>query len=326
LNISALFAMFIEFSVSNFRSIRDRQTLSLVSANGNDHAEGDLATAADIKGMLHVAAIYGANASGKSNILAALFTLQQLVVQSAQTLNVTESVRLTPFRLDPNTANTPSRFEIMFVASDGVRYEYACLVGHDRVHEEWLVAYPFGRPQRWFERVFDPKTQSYEWHFGTHFKSEKAEQKIWREFTRPDALFLSMATQLNNERVKPVFEWLTQKLIVTTGPVKLNPVLTLELVKSEEHADRATRFFQAADIGIEGVETREEESPPSGLRGPIGFIQFLPNGPSNATVPAKFARILSVHKSSSGEEVQFDFQEESEGTHKLFSILVDCND
>jgi uncharacterized protein len=96
------------------------------------------------------------------------------------------------------------------------------------------VACPKGRSQRWFEREFQRDTQTYDWWFGPNFKGERAENKVWQEFTRSNSLFLSTAIQLNNEQLKPAFNWIAQKLIVLTAGTDLNPFLSLELLRQPD--------------------------------------------------------------------------------------------
>jgi hypothetical protein len=72
------------------------------------------------------------------------------------------------------------------------------------------VRYPNGIPQRWFERKLNKETDKYEWWFGSKFKGEKAEKKVWQEFTRNNSLFFSTAVQLNNEQLKTPFSWIYQ--------------------------------------------------------------------------------------------------------------------
>jgi hypothetical protein len=67
---------------------------------------------------------------------------------------------------------------------------------------------PEGRSQRWFEREFQRDTQTYDWWFGPNFKGERAEKKVWQEFTLSNSLFFSTAIQLNNEQLKPAFNWI----------------------------------------------------------------------------------------------------------------------
>ncbi|MHB8255148.1 MAG: AAA family ATPase [Acidiferrobacter sp.] len=319
--------MLIEFSVVNFRSIRARQTLSLVASPDSKHLAGNVFTDKDdALRLLRSAVIYGPNAAGKSNLLRALHTLQQLVQNSATGTQEGQRLPVTPFLLSKASAEQPSEFEIIFIADDGVRYHYGCTVSAERVHKEWLVAYPQGRPQRWFEREYVMEKGVYNWWFGPRFKAERAERKVWQEFTRPNALFISTAIQLNNEQLKPVFTWLTQKLIVLipgTG-VNWNPYLSINLLREVSGQDKIMHFMRAADIGIDRLELREE--PLSQFSAPISAppgAPFIDIMISPGTAVSKRLRLLAWHKrSDTGEEVSFNLMEdESDGTKKLFEFI-----
>src|SRR5580692_190531 len=252
--------MLIEFSVANFRSILSRQTLGLAANARDEHLGRNTASAgADLDNVLRSAVIYGPNAAGKSNLLRALQTLQQMIVVSAVATQEGQVLPVTPFLLDKGSAELPSEFGIVFVAADATRYEYFCALNSQRVEKEWLVAYPKGRSQRWFEREFHRDTGTYDWWFGPNFKGEKAEKKIWQEFTRSNSLFFSTAIQLNNEQLKPAFNWIAQNLIVLTAGTNFNPFLSLELLRQEEGSKQFMEFMQAADLGIDRIEVREEE-------------------------------------------------------------------
>ncbi len=197
--------MLIEFSAANFRSLRDRQTFSLAKAKGIELAETNAfnVLAFNEFDLLRSAAIYGPNAGGKSNFLRAMQAMKKIVLESATSLQRGDKLPLTPFRLSQATSQAPSEFEVTFVVSQ-VRYQYGFSATEERVHEEWLLAYPKGRPQRWFGRAWCDETQSYDWVFGNNLSGEK---QLWQKSTRGNALFLSTAVQLNSEQLQPIYDW-----------------------------------------------------------------------------------------------------------------------
>ena len=319
--------MLIEFSVSNFRSILSRQTISLVASPDVAHLQRNVSPGKNKEmRLLRSAVIYGPNAAGKSNLLRALETLRQMVLNSAVSFQEGQRIPVTPFLFSKAATGQASEFEIIFIADDGVRYHYCCVASPERVLKEWLVAYPHGRAQRWFEREIDPKSGSQSWWFGPNFKAERAERKVWQDFTRANALFLSTAIQLNNAQLKPAFTWLTQKLIVLASGIDLNPFLSLELLRQDSGQDQIMRFMRAADIGIDRLELREEDptpSPPSGPLPPGAMrLHFEVGLPPGAPPPTqKSYRVLAWHKrTDSDEDVPLDISDESDGTRKLFEF------
>ncbi|MFZ1827702.1 MAG: ATP-binding protein [Candidatus Competibacteraceae bacterium] len=319
--------MLIEFSVSNFRSILSRQTLSLVASADKAHLHRNVSPPGGKNPrLLRSAVIYGANAAGKSNLLLALESFRRLVQSSATSFQEGQRLPISPFLFSKAATEQPSEFEVIFIADDGVRYHYCCALTAERVIREWLVAYPQGRGQRWFEREYDPKTNTQQWWFGPHFKADRAERKVWQEFTRANALFLSTAIQLNNAQLRPAFNWITHKLIVLAPGVELNPFLSLELLRQSDGQEKLMRFMRAADIGIDRLELREEDlpqpalgqMPPGGMR-----VHFEINLPPGAPSPVqKGLRVLAWHKRQDvADEVPLDLSDESDGTRKLFEFV-----
>ena len=312
--------MLIELSVANYRSIRDRQTLSLAAGIGTEMRGPNVADAPGGLALLRVAAIYGPNASGKSTLFKALSTLQMMVQWSAIAFQQGQPMPVVPFRLEAATEEQPTEFEIHFIAGDGVRYQYGLAATARQVHEEWLIAYPHGRAQHWFERK-RASTGDAVWKFGSYFLGSAAQRKVWRESTRDNALFLSTAVQLNNEQLKSAFQWLTQELIVVaSGATTMNPFLSFDLLRSETGARRIMDLLRAADIDIDHLELKEEDMPPL-LPGVARIDIRLPSLPGAVQPPVqnKVLHLMSWHKrKDDGEVVAFDFSEESDGTKKLF--------
>lgn len=199
--------MLVEFSVTNYRSIRDKQTLSMVKGKGHEHEATHTfkPTAPASETLLKSAAIYGANAAGKSNIIKAISTMRQIVMESAKG-QLGDKLPVTPFMFDPETSKQPSEFEMIFI-QDNVRYQYGFSATEERIWSEWLFAFPKGRSQRWFERNYDPVKDEYTWHLDGNLKGEK---KVWKESTRENALFFSTSVQLNSMALKIIFRFFSR--------------------------------------------------------------------------------------------------------------------
>lgn len=168
--------MLIEFSTTNFRSLRNRQTFSLIKSKGDELIESNTFKAATLNefALLRSAAIYGPNAGGKSNFLCALQAMVKIVLKSAS-LQPGDTLPVTPSHLSQATHHAPSEFEVTFIVNQ-VRYQYGFSASADRIHEEWLLAYPKRRPQHWFGRSWNEQTQVYEWELGSNLTGEK---QLW---------------------------------------------------------------------------------------------------------------------------------------------------
>lgn len=317
--------MLIEFSVTNFRSIRERQTLSLVASADSAHASRNVTSGPDKKSLrlLRSAAIYGPNAAGKSNFIRALEMLRRWVIASA-TPQPDWVLQVTPFLLSEAAAQQPTEFEIVFVARDGVRYHYYCAVRTQRVEKEWLVAYPRGRAQRWYEREQPRDAETATWWFGPNFSNKKGEHKV-KEQTRPNTLFLSAGEQWNNQQLQPVFDWFERRLMVDTPSTQLNPFLSIERLDDASGKAALMQFMKAADVGIDRLELHEEDAALSGTipQSPNAHFRrkFSLSRDGSSPIVDKKIRVSTWHKRiDAHSEIPFDLGDESDGTQRLFEF------
>lgn len=313
--------MLIEFKVKNFRSIRDEQTLSLVATKANKELPDNVIDK-PLKGMaglkyLKGAALYGANASGKSNVLLALRYLADLVENSANRLKPGDSTGAEPFKLDQKCILEPSEFEVTF-EMDGTRYLYGVRVTIQRIVEEYLYAYPEGRAQCWCHRSYNEQTEKYEWDkTAGAFKSDKKLQ----DYTKENVLFLSRGTDLNHQQLTPVYMWFKTKLrfvFLSAGERGIHPGTTLDLLKNDQNRDRVISLLKSADVGIAEVEAAEREvdieSDPN--RNIPRFLHKKADGKLIET------QINLLHIDHDGTPIAMNFdEEESAGTQRFFSLL-----
>ena len=310
--------MLLEFSVTNYRSIRDTQTLRMTASRYYKGLEETNCFDADVAGLpklLHTAVIYGPNAAGKSNLLRALHFMQMFVLLS-HSHQEGQAINAAPFALNSHTQNESSEFEIFFV-QDNVRYQYGFAVSRVRVTREWLLAFPEGKVQRWYEREYDVQEEKDRWYFGSKFTGRR---RLWQDATRKNALFLSTAIQLNNEQLKPVFAWFQEKLAVILPGAQINLQLSVDQCASAEGTQRIMGFLNSADIGISGIEIKKIPVPPMKPEMlPPDMPQPLKEQILRDMQGKEIPDIQFIHKTNSGETVPFPFFDESDGTKKLFA-------
>lgn len=169
-------------------SFREEAVLSLAASN--DTAMEETHTRATrmekVKRVLNTAALYGANASGKSNLLRAMQFMQFMVMTSNQIQPDQEHGAMAPFLLRPDAREQPTLFEATFLI-DGRRFQYGFEMTTRQVFEEWLLVYEKAKPQVWFNRTYDPKRGKYAFTFSDYFTGPK---KLWEQATRKEVLFL----------------------------------------------------------------------------------------------------------------------------------------
>lgn len=307
--------MLIEMSVTNFRSFRERQTLSLVATSSKELARTNTFHTGikNLPSLLRALAIYGPNAAGKTNLIRAALAMQQIVIASAASGQVGQQLGVQPFALTRATRQAPSEFEVHFI-QDSIRYQYGFAVTATRVVREWLTAYPNGRPQNWFLRTQDVRSDKTQWTISAKLKGP---QKVWRDATRPNALFLSTAVQLNNLQLKPVFDWFQEQMVVVIPGIELNPYLTYNLFSDQTGKEKVLEFLNAADLRMKDIMVKRE---PLNLAPQMGSPPAL-RGHIIATGPGKLESFSATafHQATDGKElVPLDMTEESHGTQQLF--------
>lgn len=304
--------MLVEFRVKNFRSLRDEQVLSLVASTDktllDTHALGTGLKAAPY--LLKSAVVYGANASGKSNLIKALQYMSRVVLESAALQPGQMFDRLQPFKLDAASGNQSTEFEVTFII-DGVRYQYGFAMNSQRIVSEHLLVYKAFKPQRWFERHFDAANGKDVYDFGPGLKGAKT---VWEGATRPNALFLSMAVQLNSDALRPVFDWFANRLVIVNEQSPLSPQFSVQMLKQEAQRKAIGEFLRAADISIADIEVVSRPAMAYSIHFDLATGKREEGASEQAVDEVKFH-----HVTEQGQAV-FDLMDESSGTRDLLFL------
>jgi hypothetical protein len=306
--------MLIEFKVRNFRSLRDEQSLSFVASTDREHvATHCIETGIKAAPRLtRAAVIYGANASGKSNLIFSLATLRNLVLLSTSMPDAVRAEQYTPFRLDARTASEPTEFEIT-VLIDGVRYQYGFSYDAEHIRDEWLVVYRTAKGQTWFDRRWSAKAGEHEWApFSNYFTGAK---ETWKQATRPNALFLTTAIQLNNEQMKPLWRWFNEGLSIINWMGFGGIGQTLRLLEDPTLKKRVLELMRAADLHIADIEVERVPGQQ------VDFKVEPGKAPEISARDQEVPVVKYIHQVEGGERVAFDNRFESLGTQRLLSYI-----
>jgi AAA15 family ATPase/GTPase len=309
--------MLIEFRITNYRSFLTPQSLTLTTNTATELQEKNtfVSPVSNLPRLLRSAVVYGPNAAGKSNLVQAISFMKGFVLSSARESQEGEKIDVTPFLFTLQSSRNPSEFEVLFI-QDGIRYQYGFEVNSKRVTGEWLFAYPEGRAQKWFERNYAPETQKDIWYFGPKFTGHR---KVWQEATRSNALFLSTAIQLNNEQLKPVFNWFDKTLVVLGERESIAPVFSIGECEEAEKKKKILKFMNAADLSITDIALEKKDFSMEDLRAEMP--QSIKEEIAKDLKGKKLTRLLFMHPSSdNGKDVALDFDKESAGTRKLFEL------
>lgn len=317
--------MLIRFTATNFRSLRDEQELSLVASTLQDRNNSIRTTPHVQPGVLTAAAIYGANASGKSNVLKALQFVVTAVVNSQRAWRPGRPIPVQPFRLDDESSKRESRFSVDFEV-DGIRHHYGFSLDTARIGEEWLYAFPAGRKQVWFERHSEGDSRGFK--FGKHLTGEN---RSISALTRADSLFLSAAAQNNHSQLTPIYEWFNTQLQFVSSHRAPAGITALLAHQDPSVLRGLAECVTAADLGVSGVEIDEkplDEQQKTFFSGiyklakETDLLGDYSSDNSAMEVPESEFRLRLRHRSDVAVDgVLFEIEDESAGTIAWLSLV-----
>lgn len=293
--------MILEFIVKNFLSFKEKVTFSMI-ANSNKELNDNYVEIGGNK-VLKSAAIYGANASGKSNLFKIL-TLVVLMLRSSNSVDINAKLPLIPFKLDKGSVNKPSEFEIKFIL-DETRYVYGFIADKDKIYDEYLYYYPNGRETKIFDRT----------NINEYSYTQK-DEKILREIEAKNAqnkFFLATATNWNFDKTKAAYNFLTNG-IGTCNNLEILKNMAYKMYETNPDylKDFAIDFLQKADFNIEDYQISQIDVPGEFLTAIPEFItKTLPDKP-------KAYQVLFKHKNSDN---YLSIDEESLGTQMIFAFI-----
>lgn len=318
--------MIISFSVANWRSFREQATLSMVAGREKQHSERLPVIPGYGMKLLPVAAIYGGNASGKTNLFAALNFARQLIITGTQPEAM---ISVESFRLDSSYAVKPSRFRFELLIGDKC-YDFSFAVTRKRVLEERLVEILKTTEKMLYDRKGD------EIEFSPALKDDLF-LKFAFQGTRENQLFLTNAVNQKVDNFRPIYDWFKNQLELIAPDSRFEP---FERFLQEDHPLYGTMnaMLPLLDTGVDhlgGEEIPFENIPfPDSLK--VKMEAELPEGktfrllmePTNERYlitrqdgELKAKKLVCFHRDVSGKEIKFDIQLESDGTQRSLDLL-----
>lgn len=308
--------MIKSISIGNFRSIKDKVALDFSKSN---RKKSDLPNYISISNteLASTTVIYGANASGKSNLIRSFKALVYLILNSSKFAPDDKLVPYEPFRLSQGFEKKPVSIEFEFFIED-VRYTYSIEFSEKYIEKENLVFYPLGKEASLFNRIKGKTIQ-----FGEYFRGEK---KTIEKLTLPNQLFLSKAAENNAESILPVFHFFKNKIYIDpfinqykeSGSERFNAKRLADEPESA-FSKKLNALICALDTGIYSISAKETD---------WNSVKFPDNMPDNIRkeIQEDFKyEIKTVHelfneKNEKTGLIDFDIVEESTGTRSLLSI------
>lgn len=293
--------MLLQFSIKNFRTFKDKATLSLIASNyDKDTREDENIYSEENFGLrlLKSAVVYGANASGKSKLLDAFAFIRYFVINSSKESQKGETINVHPFLLSDETENEPSEFEIIFLYNKTL-YRYGFEATKDKIVSEWLYYKPKTKEVELFYREGN--------NFNTHNRSFAKGGSVVKEgLVRDNALLVSVAAQFNEKTAICVLDWFEKNAIISglyDGEYRDN---TINKLNNLADKNIILKFLKAADVGVEGLELLKIESGKF-KDNPFNTVLVIKNKYHNKVKTGTVNFFLSL--------------DESEGTRKYFYIL-----
>ena len=312
--------MLLRFGVENYKSLRDYQELSLIAASIKDPWVDLLKIPNSNDSALPAIGIYGANASGKSTLFAALrFFVKG--IRNSYTKDKDLPISVVPFALDPEFRTKPSRFDCDVLINDA-RYHYGYIVDDKEILEEWLYVYPPGKSraskQTWFYRDSSLDAPFY---FG---KALKGLNRTLQELTRKDSLFLSTAAANNHKQLTVLHDFFATKIFFRSADTISSKSTISESINSEAKKKLTLKFLQLADTGILNIEVKRDSMPEEAIPFASELRALMQKHLGSDVLGSSIEEITSLEITHQGVKegaVTFDLDSESTGTQTLLSLL-----
>jgi len=307
----------VAFWAKNARCFRDEVVLSMAATRmANRAVVREIPTASVTpERVLPVAGVFGANASGKSAILAAIGDMRTLVNRSFRDGTRDTELPRVPFLLDDHCPLQPSEYGVEVILN-GVLWRYGFELGDHRIVREFAVHYPKGREALVFER------EQADAKFGPPFRETG---KAVGPLQRPNALLLSTIGAIHDNPISPLFDWFRDNLVlVDSDTLGWRTVLTGELADDEAYRNRVLDLLRAADLGIadanlEGMDEETAERARRALRIMLETVEE-PDDDTERFIDAHLKEVRLVH-SGVGGTFTLDAEYESVGTRVWLGLI-----
>ncbi|HKK02160.1 MAG TPA: ATP-binding protein [Desulfuromonadales bacterium] len=317
--------MLINFTLENWLSFRDEVVFSMVASREKQHGERLAAVPKYQLRLLPVAAIYGGNASGKTNFFKALNFARTLVVRGTQPESL---IPVEPFRLSGESLKEPSSFKFELLLGDAI-FEFSFSVDRNRVVEEKLVEVLVTTEKTLYHRRGDGI------EFDAPLKKDKFLQFAFQG-TRENQLFLTNAVQQKVERFKPIYDWFKNDLVLIAPDSRFAPFeqflqeespLYAVMKASLDKLDTGIAQLGGEDVPFEslplpesfGRQLQEELKEGQTLSAMDQFGERFLFTRKDAEI--KTRKLVTFHQNDSGGMVKFEMADESDGSKRVIDLL-----
>lgn len=294
--------MLIQFNFSNFKSFKEENTLDMTASSIKEHSHNLIERGTSDK-YLKVAAVYGANASGKSNMITAFDFMQYFVVASLRIEGldkVDKSIPIKNFIFDELSKNNKSEFEVFFIKNN-IEYQYGFSLDKEKVYEEWLFTKTAKAKK--FKPLFVRVKEK--------IKCEKgfSDADKFKDSVEGKTLFLTLVAKTKVKKAKEVYDWFLNCNVVDFGNSFFESFLARQIpakrIENSTYKEKLEGFLAAIDTGIKGIRIEKSETEDN----------------------TKY-KVYSKHSvKGTSQFTEIPLSEESSGTQKMFCLFeyfTDC--
>ncbi|MEQ4823829.1 AAA family ATPase [Enterobacter hormaechei] len=300
--------MILSLSIENFRSFKDRSTLTFEASGNKDHNSSHVYTSTNGLQVVKSAGLYGANASGKSNILLAFEAIKYLVSASGSLKEGANIACYEPYKLCEDTKNAPVKFEIEFLNRKNVKYIYKISFISNEILDESLDFYPSRAKANIFNRQ-----QGQTWEeikFGAHYKGSSRRIPF---FANNSYLSKAGNNAAASDLMKEIYKYFDQEICYI--PTFQQLILSSKNEDAQEIFSRAANILKYVDTGITAAKIVERD-----VKLPEYMTSF-PEEIKQQFIDSQKDQIYFTHIGESGVEEVFEDKYESDGTLKIFNML-----
>lgn len=300
--------MIVDFTISNFRSIKEKQTFSLFAEGSPKHLSTNIAYPNDTTlGVLRTSGVYGANASGKSNLLLAFEALRHVACVSGDLKDGDKISCYEPFLLSADTKNSPVSFEIEFITNEKQRFLYSISFNETKIIQESLDFYPTRQKANLFNRK-----ENGSWKDVTFGANYKGGNKKFAFFKNNSYLSKAGNSADSPEIIRAVFNYLWRSIFHLGADQK---VQVIDWRKDEKLIKDISSILEKVDTGISGLEFKETDT------SKIQFPKSMPESMKKKILETEKMKPIFLHKGEDSILEKFTEEMESSGTIKLFNTL-----
>jgi len=339
--------MLIRFTVENFLSFNERTEFTMIASPDNNHPRHVVQedNKESIR-LLRTSVIYGANASGKSNLIKAMKFAQDFIVDG---VDKNKNIKVSLFKLEQDSSKKPSRFEFEF-RHHQKQYAYGFIIDPTQVYEEWLFEIGITKEERIYERNGNDYQFNFKHSLFNRIEGEEQSRiKYESKSTRENLLFLTNSKERRITHFKDIYNWFSNVLTILFPESK--PFALPLLLKDNEESlnpgffNNFNQLLKSLDLGIERVDINEidlenyeriplevkemiqEEFPYHDETANAIFVLARNKGSSLMirSIPGskalKVMNLVIIKHDKNKKEVLFEIEEESDGTQRIIDLI-----